>query len=166
MLSNIINIIVSLIKNPKVYVATIAGIIPGAFTAGVIGALSGVFIGNGFAICANCTDSLLGHNINITLAGLIGLIIGVVLGGIVAGGFIIYKIYKETINPSQLVSHENIMEVLSAAFSIGAKISLGMGCGAIIGSLKLLGIGTVLGGGMGALCMLIFFIVTKKAYFL
>ncbi|ETO92393.1 hypothetical protein [Legionella oakridgensis] len=160
---NIVKNIIGIITNPNVYLAAVAGVIPGALTGGVIGALSSGYISNRFGLCAECTDYLLGFHANLFIASLIGFIIGVILGGAVTAGFTIYKIHKDTIQELKTISHDNITDILFAAFSMSIKISLGMGAGALVGSLLSPGIGTALGATAGTLSLLlVLFISTNK----
>ncbi len=151
----------NLIKNPKLYLAAAVGTIPGAITGGVIGALSGCYIAPLFGFFSGYKDHKFGIDVDFFVGGISGLIIGAILGGVVTGGMAIFKINKNK-KQIQAVSQDNIFEVLIPSLGIGIELSIGMAIGAIIGSLKLLGIGTVLGALTGTTLILITSQIIKK----
>ncbi|MCL9683452.1 hypothetical protein [Legionella maioricensis] len=147
-IQNIINKLLNFINNPNIYVAAIVGALVGLLTGGAVGLFSGGFIGYAFKICNGCAAPLFDINPDITVGGIIGGVLGAAIGGVITGGVTVYKVHKKTRQLSSL-SSENIPEVLFGAFWISIEISIGMGLGAIIGSLKLPGIGSALGALMG-----------------
>lgn len=159
---DILNNIRAFIKNPNLYIAAAAGVIPGAITGGAIGALSGSYIAPLFGIFAGYKDHKFGFDVDFLVGGIVGLIIGVIIGGMVTGGFAIFKINK---NKKQLaaISEENITEILLPAMGSSIELSIGMAIGAVIGSLKLLGIGTVLGALTGLILILVTTPMVKKS---
>ena len=152
-IQNIINKLQSFINNPNIYVAAIVGALVGLLTGGAVGLFSGGFIGYAFKICNGCTAPLFEINPDITVGGIIGVVLGAAVGGVITGLITVYKVHKKTRQAPSL-SAENIPEILFGAFWISVEISIGMGLGAIIGSLKLPGIGSVLGALMGTGLML------------
>lgn len=153
--------LLSLIKNPKLYLAAAVGTIPGAITGGVIGALSGSYIAPLFGFFSGYKDHKFGIDVDIFIGGLSGLIIGAILGGVLTGSFALFKINKNK-KQIQAVSPENLFEILLPALGISIELSIGMAIGAVIGSLKLLGIGTALGALTGTILILITAQIIKK----
>lgn len=159
---DILNKIRALIKNPNLYIIAAVGTIPGAITGGAIGALSGSYIAPLFGIFTGYRDHKFGIDVDLLVGGIVGLIIGVILGGIITGGLALLKINK---NKKQLevISQENITQILLPAMGISVELSIGMAIGAVIGSLKLLGIGTVLGALTGLILILITTPIVKRS---
>ncbi|WP_128130880.1 hypothetical protein [Legionella sainthelensi] len=83
------------------------------------------------------------------------------MGGAITVSITLFKIYKKTKNYPAL-SHDNIVQILSASFWINLEIIIGMGLGAIIGSLKSRGVGTLTGAALGLL--IIWLTSTLKAH--
>ena len=155
------NTFLSLIKNPKLYLAAAVGTIPGAITGGVIGALSGSYIAPLFGFFSGYKDHQFGIDADLFIGGISGLIIGAILGGVLTGSFAIFRINKNK-KEIQAVSQENIFEILLPALGIGIELSIGMAIGAVIGSLKLLGIGTAAGALTGTILILIASKIIRK----
>lgn len=152
-IQNIINKLQYVINNPSIYVAALVGAVVGILTGGVVGLFSGGFIGYAFKICNGCAAPLFDINPDITVGAIIGVVLGAAIGGIITGGVTVYKVHKKTHQLPSL-SSENIPEVLFGSFWVSIEMSIGMGLGAIIGSLKLPGIGSALGALMGTGLML------------
>ncbi|CEG56354.1 hypothetical protein [Legionella fallonii] len=153
--------ILSIINNPNIYVAAIIGSLIGILTGGVVGVFSGGFIGYAYKVCSGCMTPLFDVNPDITVGVLIGGVIGAALGGVITGLITVYKIHKRTLQLLNL-SPENISAVMLNAFWISIELSIGMGLGAIIGSLKLPGIGSAVGALMGMALMLFTSTLEKK----
>lgn len=143
-----------LFRRPTLYVAAIAGVIPGGVAGGIIGAVSGAFIAPLLGYFSGFKDHLWGIDVDHIVGGAFGLIIGAVLGGGLTCLVTLYKIYpiKKHI---KVLSKNNINDVLFHSLSISIELAAGMLVGAIIGSLKVLGIGTVMGGTIGMLLILL-----------
>jgi hypothetical protein len=141
------------INNPNLYIAAVVGAIIGGVTGGAVGLISGGFIGYSFKICHACVPPLYDINPDITVGGILGLVIGTALGGAITAIVAVYKIHKNTRYLLNM-SSEYITQVLLGALGISIEIAIGMGLGAIIGSLKLPGIGSALGAFVGIGLML------------
>lgn len=145
--------VLNFLNNPSIYVAAVIGTLIGVLVGAAVGLVSGGFIGYSYKICAECVSGLALIDPSISLGAFIGLFAGGVLGGIFSGAVTMIKIHRKT-NHLQILSNENITGVLLTAFYISIEIAIGMGLGAIIGSLKLPGIGSVLGAMIGITLML------------
>ncbi|KTD06382.1 hypothetical protein Lgra_3159 [Legionella gratiana] len=144
------NWIEQLVRNPNLYVALVVSALLGGISGGIIGFVSGGFIGQSFSLCNSCSGCVLNLNPVIMVGALLGLIAGILLGGGITIAITLFKIYKKTKN-YPVLSSDNIAQVLSASFWINLEIIIGMGLGAIIGSLKSRGIGTLTGAALGLL---------------
>lgn len=139
-----------LVRNPNLYVALVISALLGGGSGGIIGFFSGGFIGQSFSLCNNSCGCVLNLSPGVMVGALLGLIIGVLLGGGISIVITLFKIYKKTKN-HPVVSQDNIAQVLSTSFWINLEIIIGMGLGAIIGSLQSRGIGTLTGAALGLL---------------
>ncbi|KTC83442.1 hypothetical protein [Legionella cincinnatiensis] len=144
------NWIEQLVRNPNLYVALAVSALLGGGSGGAIGLFSGGFIGQSFSLCNNPSNFVLNLTPGIMVGALLGLIAGALLGGGITITITLFKIYKKTKN-YPVLSHDNIVQVLSASFWINLEIIIGMGLGAIIGSLKSRGVGTLTGAALGLL---------------
>ncbi len=158
--STITNIL-GIINNPNIYVAAIVGTLTGILIGGAVGVFSGGFIGYAYKICSGCMAPLFNVNPDITIGGAIGGVVGAALGGVITGLITIYKIHKKTLQLPNL-SPENISGVILNAFWISIELAIGIGLGAIIGSLKLPGVGSAVGALMGLALMLFTSTLEKK----
>ncbi|MCE3044198.1 hypothetical protein [Legionella sp. 16cNR16C] len=139
-----------LVRNPSLYVSGVVSALLGGASGGIIGLFSGGFIAQSFTLCTSTSGCFLNVNPAIIIGALIGLIAGTLLGGAVAIAITSFKIYKKTKN-YPVLSQDNIAQVISASLWINAEIIIGMDLGAIIGSLKSGGIGTITGAVCGLL---------------
>ncbi len=141
-----------IINNPCVYVAACIGTLVGALSGGAVGFFAGGFIANAYKMSEELI--LDWHSLNSPMAfgALIGLLIGGFIGGVFTGSVTIYKIHKRTYQ-LKMLSHENIAGVILSALYISIEVAIGMGIGAVIGSLKLPGIGSIMGAFVGILLM-------------
>lgn len=146
--------ILSLFKNPRLYVAAAVGSVPGGVAGAAIGALSGAFITPLFGLFTGYTDHQFGIDVNLIVGGAFGFIIGMFLGGALTGSIAIFKIYNNK-KEIEVLSKDNISEIFLPALGISMELSIGMVIGAVIGSLKLLGIGTAVGAVIGTGLILI-----------
>lgn len=153
--------ILNIVNNPNIYVAAIVGSLIGILSGGVVGVFSGGFIGYGYKICSSCMAPLFGVNPDIIVGVVIGGVVGAALGGVITGLITVYKIHKKTLQLLSL-SPENISGVILNAFWISIEIAIGMVLGAIIGSLKLPGIGSAIGAFIGMILMLFTSRLEKK----
>ncbi|KTD53762.1 hypothetical protein Lsan_4172 [Legionella santicrucis] len=144
------NWIEQLVRNPNLYVALAVSALLGCSSGGAIGFFSGGFIGQSFLLCNNSSNFILNLNPGIMVGALLGLIVGALMGGGITVIITLFKIYKKTKN-YPVLSQDNIAQVLSASFWINLEIIIGMGLGAIIGSLKSRGLGTLTGAALGLL---------------
>ncbi|WP_115701713.1 hypothetical protein [Legionella sainthelensi] len=155
------NWIEKLVRNPNLYVALVISALLGCSCGGAIGFFSGGFIGESFSLCNTPSNFVFNLNPGIMVGALFGLTAGALLGGAITVSITLFKIYKKTKNYPAL-SHDNIAQVLSASFWINLEIIIGMGLGAIIGSLKSRGVGTLTGAALGML--IIWLTSTLKTY--
>lgn len=146
--------LLSLLKNPNLYVAAVVGSVPGGITGGAVGALSGAFITPLFGLFTGYKDLQFGIDVNFIVGGAFGFIIGTFLGGALTGSIAIFKIYKSK-SDIETLSKDNITDIFLPALGISIELSIGMAIGAVIGSLKLLGIGTAVGAATGTILILI-----------
>lgn len=158
---NITSSFLNLLKNPNLYIAAVVGTIPGVVAGGVIGALSGSYIAPLFGLFAGYKDHQFGIDVDFLMGGTVGLIIGVLLGGLLTGSMAIFKIYKNK-KQIEVLSKDNISDILLPALGVSIELSIGMAIGAVIGSLKLLGIGTAFGAFTGVVLILITTPIVKK----
>lgn len=149
----IIHEILVFVRNPSIYVAAVIGTLIGVLIGSAVGLASGGFIGYAYNIGAECTSPPQFIDPSIGLGAFIGLFIGGLFGGIFSGAVTMFRIHKKT-HHLQILSNENITGVLLTAFYLSIEIAIGMGLGAIIGSLKLPGIGSILGALAGIVLML------------
>lgn len=153
----------SIIRNPTIYVGAVVGVIVGGGAGVVIGLIAGGFIGYDFKICSACTTYLteqLQIDPSIALGSSIGAVMGAALGGIIIAAITVFKVYKKN-SKSPLLSHDNINETLLDAFWISIEVAIGMSIGAVIGSLKHPGIGSILGA-MGGIILMLFTATLEK----
>lgn len=151
----------NIINNPNTYVAASVGTLVGLFTGGAVGLFSGGFLGYQSKICNDCIPSVFSITPDIIIGGIIGIVLGGLIGGVISGIITIYKMHNKTLQ-LPILSPENIRSILFNAFWISAEVSIGMGLGAIIGSLKAPGIGSILGAFMGIMLMLFTSTIEKK----
>lgn len=137
----------------KKYVAFTIGIMPGVYAGGAIGLFSGIHLGPLLGVCVGAAP-LFGIHLDCIVGALVGLVLGVILGSLLTGGIAVYKVQKKT-KPSQQISPDNINEILLSGLGIALETSIGMSIGAIIGSLKSPGIGTLIGAITGTALILI-----------
>lgn len=151
LLQTLLNKFISIINNPCVYVAACIGTLIGALTGGAVGFFSGWFITNSYKMSELILDL---QNINpaMGVGALIGLLVGGFLGGVFTGLVTIYKIHKRT-SPMKILSHENIAGVVLSSLYISIEVAIGMGIGAVIGSLRLPGLGSIMGALVGIMLM-------------
>ena len=142
-----------IINNPNLYVAAVVGALIGGVSGGLVGLISGGFIGYSVKICNGCMAPLYDINPDIIVGGIMGIVIGAALGGVITASIAMYKTHKKTRHLSSLTL-DNRTLVLLGAFWISIEVAIGMVLGAIIGSLKLPGIGSVLGAFLGIGLML------------
>ena len=143
-----------IIYNPNIYVAAVVGVAAGLGMGGAVGAFAGGFIGYTLKLCTVCMANPWGIDPNIILGAGIGFVAGAVVGGGVTGLITIYKIYNKS-PKLPVLSRTNIPEVLWSSLRVGVEVAIGMGLGAIIGSLKMPGYGTIAGAVIGVLLMLL-----------
>lgn len=160
-INTIITQIKYIINNPNVYVALVVGVAFGICAGGLVGAFAGGFIGYALQLYQTVLVFSFPVNLNVVVGGFIGLIIGAVIGGVIIGLTTTYKIHKKTYQ-RQILSHKEMPGTLSGVFGISIEIAAGMVLGAIIGSLKTPGIGTLLGAIVGATLMVISSSLEKK----
>ncbi len=152
-IKSIVTNLLGIINNPNIYVAALVGSLIGILIGGAVGVFSGGFIGYAYKICSGCIAPVFDVNPDITVGGAIGGVVGAVLGGVITGLITTYKIHKKTQQLLNL-SPENISGVILNAFWISIELAIGIGLGAIIGSLKLPGVGSAVGAFMGLVLML------------
>lgn len=102
-----------------------------------------------------------GLEMDFIVGGLLGLMIGAILGGFVTAGASLFQWYKNK-KQLQILSSDNIADLLLPTLAISIELSIGMAIGALIGSLKLLGIGTLLGAFTGLLLIWITTPIVKR----
>ncbi|KTC68380.1 hypothetical protein Lbir_2982 [Legionella birminghamensis] len=139
-----------LILHPQLYVSGVISALLSGSSGGIIGFFSGGFIAQSFSLCNSCNNCFLNLNPTVIVGALLGLGIGAIVGGGLAIAITSFKIYKRTKN-YPLLSPDNIVQIISASLWINAEILIGMDLGAIIGSLKSAGIGTLTGAILGLL---------------
>lgn len=144
----------NLLKNPIYYVAAVAGTLPGGIAGAIIGAVSGIYLSPLFGFFTGYKDHQFGLDVDVFVGGAFGVIIGSVLGGGLTGGVTLLKIYKDK-KQVEVLSKDNIAEILLPSLSTSIELAVGMLVGAIIGSLKQLGLGTVLGATIAMLIILL-----------
>ena len=150
-----------IVKNPSTYVAAVIGALIGCGIGGVIGAIAGGFIGYDYNLLNGCSVTWAGREPSIAMGSIIGLIAGILIGGGLTVLITIYKIYKKN-KSLTILSSDNISETILGSLGVSIEIAIGMGLGAIIGSLKLPGIGSALGAIVGLLLMLFTGTLAKK----
>ncbi|MGL5743298.1 MAG: hypothetical protein ACRCXC_12600 [Legionella sp.] len=128
---------------PSTYVAAVIVTVLGCGVGGVIGAIAGGFIGHDYKLVTGCTLLWPGLEPSIVFWSMMGLIIGTARGGAIAGLITIYKIYNRNKRLKSL-SADTISEIILSSLGVGIEVSVGMGLGAVIGSLKLPGVGSVI----------------------
>ncbi|CDZ78711.1 hypothetical protein BN59_03023 [Legionella massiliensis] len=159
----LINWLESIIKNPNTYVAAAIGMLIGSFIGGLLGIIAGGFIGYSYKFCNNCSIVWPGIDPSIVFGIFSGLIVGVIIGCWLFVLITIYRVYKKTKMQTSL-SSDNISETIWCSIGYSAEAALGMGLGATIGSMRLPGIGTVLGAFAGLLLIFVAanFVKTKQ----
>ncbi len=143
----------TLITNPNIYIAAIIGTFVGMVAGGAVGLFSGGFISYTYDLCPGCVAPFDYVNPDVFAGGIMGLFIGSYIGGIGIGTLTIFKIHHKTI-ASQIITPDNLPNVLLSAFRMSMELSIGMAIGAVIGSLRLPGLGSVLGAVMGTMLIL------------
>ncbi|WP_131782507.1 hypothetical protein [Legionella gresilensis] len=146
--------LLNLLKNPIYYVAAIAGTVPGGISGAIVGAVSGAYLSPLFGFFTGYKDHQFGLDVDIFVGGAFGVIIGSVLGGGFTGSATLLKIYKNKKHVNA-ISKDNIAEILLPSLSASIELAAGMLVGGIIGSLKSLGFGTVLGAIIATLIILL-----------
>jgi hypothetical protein len=147
-INRIIKTLNGLINNPNLYVAAVVGAVVGGLTGGAVGLLSGGFIGYAFKLCNGCMTPIYDINPDIIVGGIVGHVIGTIVGGGITALVSMYKIYKKT-QQIPHISSESITPILLRSIFISLEMAIGMGLGAVIGSLKLPGVGSVIGAVIG-----------------
>lgn len=145
----IINLIQKIITNPNIYIAAFISILIGLGAGGTIGMFAGGFIAYTGTPCTACLPYSLDINLLIPLSMVSGLVLGALAGAAIIGSITVYQIHNTCDVP--VLSATNIDTVLKEALAVSIELAIGMLLGAIIGSLKQPGYGSLMGAlfGMG-----------------
>lgn len=149
-----LNNLLAIVKNPNSYIAAVISSVIGGAIGGIVGAFSAGCIRNSYVDYSKSVEQLFGFDITVFYYGFVGLVIGTIVSGAIIGAITIYKIHHKQFLPQELTD-KNILTVLYYSFGISAQLTIGLTLGAMIGTLKLPGIGTAIGAGVGALILLI-----------
>jgi len=139
-----------LFKNPQLFVALVVGTPPGMLAGGIFGGFCGIYMTETWNLTIDAHMQLLvGVPLELVLFAFFGVCTGAIIGGIISGGITGMKAFFKG-DPSLAITRENIWQVVLVYLSFSIKISLVLGVGATLGSLRAPGVGTVIGGFVSA----------------
>ena len=149
----VIRLVKLVIDSPVTYLALVVGAIVGGVLGGIAGVLSGALYGHATIDCTECLPHLLGFKIffieqNMTGGTLLGVIIGALLGGLVISLLTLFLCLKKHTLPATLGA-DNIRDVIVIVLWTALELSIGIVLGAVIGSLQLPGLGSLVGALLG-----------------
>jgi len=147
-------------NNPNVYIAALVGGLVGLGVGGAVGAFSGGFIGYSLKLLGNCISLPWGLDSSMSLGVILGLGIGAGIGAVIIGLFTTYNIYMNTRSHTTF-SKETTHKILLSSLGFSIELATGMALGAIIGSLKEPGYGSIVGAFIGLIIMILAFIFKR-----
>ena len=147
-------------NNPNVYIAALICGLVGLGVGGAVGAFSGGFIGYSLKLLGNCITLPWGLDPSMSLGVILGLGIGAGIGAVIIGLFTTYNIYINTRSHTSF-SKETTHKILLSSLGFSIELATGMALGAIIGSLKEPGYGSIVGALIGLIIMILAFIFKR-----
>jgi hypothetical protein len=143
------------INNSNLYIAALIGGLVGLGVGGALGAVSGGFIGYTLQFLGGCVILPWGIDPSMALGAIIGMGVGASIGSSIIGLLTIFKIYKNTKLFSTFSNETTPQKILLYSFGFSIELATGMGLGAIVGSLKDPGYGSIAGAFIGLFIMLL-----------